>query len=200
MEDEWVHDNLDEIRCMTRTQWESLAENLKRPALAAFTPEQRVIFWIKKFEDVLLLDWNEAEKEHIKSVISYISQNPEIFQGYKNLSDEKKDKFEIFFYRWKERAVNELKWSKALISSMISSPNTLLDKNGKQVISSTVAMRITNSESSGTSKPNCNCSLKSDWCNGPGDLNECQTYDCEIVGNNCGTLFVYDCDGRCGGI
>lgn len=39
----------------------------------------------------------------------------------------------------------------------------------------------------------------SDWCNGPGDLNECQTYDCERVSDNCGTLLVYDCDGRCGG-
>lgn len=200
-EDEWVHDNLDEIRSMTRTHWEGLAENLKRPVLAAFTPEQRVCFWSEKFENALLLDWNDAEKEHIDAVIKYITLNPEIFQGFKYLSDEKKDEFEIFFYSWREKASNEFGWSQELIASMIQSPNTLLDKNGTVATTLNVATRATRSEGSSASKSKCHCSSKSDWCNGPAEWGECEKTDkCEEVEDNCGTLLVYTCDGRCGGI
>jgi len=49
--------------------------------------------------------------------------------------------------------------------------------------------------------PDCSCSRQSDWCMPlpTSPTSECQTKSCQILGDECGTLWTYDCDGMCSG-
>lgn len=154
-EDEWVHDKLDEIRSMTRTQWNALNENLKIPVYRAFTQQQQINLWIEKFKDALTLDWSELEKEHINAIIEFINEHPDLF-GEGKLTDEQQDYTSIFFYKWRETAMNQLGWDKKIIRSLIYSANTLLDTKGTLAVSNNVATIATRSEAD-PPKWKCNC-------------------------------------------
>lgn len=193
--DEWVHENLAEIRDMSRATWTTLDEDIKTPVYRAFTNKQRVDFWAKKLEEVLSLDWNEAEKEHIVSAYNFIKINPHFLDGYNILSDEEKNKFDLFFYEWIEKGKTDLHWSMELMYGIVASGNRLIDKQG--TLFATVNQTGSRAIVLSTSESKCNCSVSSDWCT-PSNV-DCEYADCEIVGG-CGTFWVSDCDGRCGGI
>lgn len=193
--DEWVHDNLSEIRVMSRAAWTTLDEEVKAPVYRAFTNQQRVDFWAKKLEELLLLDWNEVEKEHIVSAYSFIKTNPHFLDGYNILSDEEKNKFDLFFYKWIEKGKAELHWSMELMYGIIASGNRLIDKRG--TLLTTVNQTGSRAAVLSTSESECNCSKSSDWCT-PSNV-FCDDAVCDIVGG-CGTFWSSDCDGRCGGI
>lgn len=193
--DEWVHDNLSEIRVMSRGTWTTLEEEVKAPVYRAFTNQQRVDFWAKKLEEVLSLDWNEAEKEHIVSAYNFIKINPHFLDGYNILSDEEKNKFDLFFYEWIEKGKTELHWGMELMYGIVASGNRLIDKQGTLLI--TVNQTGSRATVLSTSESKCNCSKSSDWCT-PSNV-YCENAVCQIVGG-CGTFWVSDCNGRCGGI
>lgn len=196
--DEWVRDNLSEIRVMSRAAWTTLDEEVKAPVYRAFTNQQRVDFWTKKLEKTLSLDWNEAEKEHIASVIDFIKEHPQYLDGYDYLSDNDKNTIDLFSYKWIEKAYEEFNWSKELVYGIIISGNTLLDKQG--TLLTTVNQTGSRATVLSTSESNCNCNLTDDWCN----TSTCEDVACTENGGGvfiyCGFLGMRTCNGRCGGI
>ena len=192
-ENEWVKRHLSEIRTMSRAEWNYVDEGLKIPVYRAFTHQQRLDFWVSKFTDVLSLDWSDAEKQHISSLLETIKEHTNYLDGYENLSEAEKDEFDLFFYKWIEKSKEEFQWSKELIQGMIASGNTLLDKKGNLAISKNRMANMSYSESS-----TCNCSLSNDWCT-PSNV-YCEAVSCEETFLGCGTILAYNCTGRCGGI
>ncbi|MGM9568920.1 MAG: bacteriocin fulvocin C-related protein [Phascolarctobacterium sp.] len=193
--DEWVHSHLSEVQTLSRSEWKQLTENFKVPVYRAFTLEQRATFWNEKLTEALTLGWSNIEKEHIQSLITFINEHQKYLNGYDSISDEDKNIFDIFIYQWIDFAKTNLGWSNKLIFAMLASGDSLLDTNG------TLAINRMNNKSTFSNETNstCNCSLKSDWCTPNGW--DCQIdKTCEDTTLGCGTLFMYDCTGRCGGL
>jgi hypothetical protein len=183
----WVKENLSDIQQMSRAEWLSLDENLKGPAFGAFTAIQKNVFWKEKMKEVQIFDWNEQEISHLNLLLEAIEQNF-VWFDINNRTESDIEQLDIFAYKWIEYAEEELGWNKNLIGSIIASGNKLLDKNGTIMIKTTSTIRLKSS-----SEPACTCSTESDWCS----LNAyCKNDGCTET-HYCGTLLLYDCDGRC---
>lgn len=126
---EWAKENLDNIRTMTRKQWNNLDEDRKRAAYVAFTPEQKIALWNDKIEQVLTLDWSEEERKHIIKVSAFINSHHDLFHKEK-ITEALENELESFANKWKEEAVKDFGWNERLVYSIIASPNNLLDKDG----------------------------------------------------------------------
>lgn len=191
--DDWVKENLDEIRTMTRNEWKNLNEDVKKGCYVAFTQQQKVDFWKGKFIEALELDWTPEEAEHIKLMYKFVDEHPEYFDYSREKTDEEIETFEIFTYEWIEKAKQEFKWSKKTIGGLIATGHTLIDKGGAIQYTPNITMTKAPSE------VKCNCSTESNWCSIDYNI-DCIAGGCEEDVNDCGTLWMYDCDGRCNGV
>lgn len=183
---EWAQQNLDKIRIMKRNQWNNLDESRKRAAYVAFTPEQKIALWKGKVEQILTLEWSEEELEHIQTFNQFIDSHQALFYE-KEPTEEQLNDLELFAYKWKEKAENELRWSQNLVYAIIMFPNNLLDKNGNVEIVESRQRVLKTVE-------NCHCRKQFDTCGMEGKL--CEDADCEEV-RNCGLLLMFNCNGRC---
>lgn len=73
----------------------------------AMSLEQRYNLWITKLNNVLKLEWNEKEEEHLNNLLIFIENNKILFDNKKN--DDINDEFELFMYKWKEYA--KMNWA-----------------------------------------------------------------------------------------
>lgn len=185
----WANDNIDDIRVMTRSDWNNLDENRKMACYAAFTTEQRISFWKEKFDNVLNLNWNSEEMEHIKLLQNFVESHCDFFDREKQMTDEDYEVVELFAYRWKQKAEEDLGWSDKLIKALIADGNEIVDKNGTTLfIQPNLAVKS-------RSEISCDCSVSSDWCS---HYYECGTRTtCDKKIRECGTLYLFDCDGVC---
>ncbi|MDE5710858.1 MAG: bacteriocin fulvocin C-related protein [Bacteroides sp.] len=190
---DWVKENLKEIRTITRSEWKNLDESVKRGCFVAFTQQQKVDFWKEKFNEALELEWTKEETEHIKAMYQFVDEHPEYFDFSTKRTDEEIEYFELFVYKWTKKAEQQFQWSKNTIGGLIATGNKLLDKNGTVQINQTRAMTKSVKE-----KSPCNCNVKSDWCSASVDCEATNNYEDSVHG--CGTLWVYSCNGRCNGI
>ena len=188
---EWVHENLSDIRVMSRSEWNKLEEDLKMPVYRAFTHQQRMNFWNDRLSEILKLEWLDEEKAHIETLLDFINNNQYIFEGYGMMSDKEKNTFDLFFYEWKDKAKIDFDWSDSLLFSILASGNTMIDTKGTLLVTD-------NMLNSRSLKPTsvCICSTSSDWC----ETSYCEGVPCEETFLGCGTIFAFDCNGRCGGI
>lgn len=193
--DEWVHENISEIRIMARAEWNNLKEDLKIPVYRAFTLQQRVNFWNERLADILSLEWSDEEIGHIDSLVNFINEHRHFLNGYSFMSDDEKNIFDLFFYQWMDKARTNFKWSDKLLYAILASGNTLLDTDGTLSVNQTGGKGTFRSEDA---KSQCNCSKSSDWCT-PSSW-DCEDSPCEDTFLGCGTMLVYDCTGRCGGV
>lgn len=185
----WTIENLEKIQEMSRNDWNNLDEMHKLAAYRAFTQKQRIIFWHKKLEEVLTLDWTEGERQHICLVDSFIDAHPDFLSG-KRLTDDQLNVLETFFYLWTKNAKEKFRWSTKTAISIAGSGNSLIDKKGN--------VRYKNKEILKT-RGNCHCntSILSDFCNGDGI---CKRTMCEEELLGCGWILVQSCNGECSGI
>ncbi|EOS15035.1 hypothetical protein C802_01052 [Phocaeicola sartorii] len=192
--DEWVHDNLNEIRAMSRSTWNDLDESVKRATFRAFTQQQKINFWKDKLNEVLQMEWNDEEKAHIAIILNYIDENPQIFDRTKERTDEEQEEIDIFFYKWVEDAKAQLNWDMPLITGIVATGNTLVDKSGKIRISTQSRALV---KSSGEE---CDCEIDQymRWCL----TMDCETSrtGCKASEDGCGFFWDYPCDGTCGGV
>ena len=190
----WVKENLSVIREMTRNDWLNLDENIKRAAYTAFTPEQKFLFWKEKMNEVLTLDWNEAEVILIELMYKTISNNPQWFAIDFLKNEEAYESFELFIYKWVENAEN-LGWNNSVIGSMIASGNKMLNTKGELLISDTSSIiRLKNN-----AEEPCDCLLNNSFM-----FNKCPAPFCsskllcdEDNAERCGALWTVKCDGLC---
>lgn len=188
--DGWVKEHKREIRSMTRSNVLELADvNLQRAVFTAFDPDQMYYFWKEKISEVLYLNWNMQEQEHIKQIDVFIDENKDIFT--KGMSDAGS----IFIYKWIEHAREELNWDDKQIYGVIMEGNKLLDTSGNlEITQRGETMRLrTNSERS------CDChkgnvafttcgSLMGVWC---------EDVSCDQSVRGCGAFWTEACDGLC---
>lgn len=185
--DTWVKQNLKEIQKMNRQDWLNTDENLSKAIYAAFTPEQKHDFWTEKITDVLTLNWNERERSHIAKLLVFIEDHKDIFKA------GVKDEVEIFAYKWTEYGTQELSWDVDIIYAIAFSGNKMIDKSGNLLKNQSAKIRLkTESESY-----DCDCRRGSIFtCTA---LEYCEKDDnCNVVVNDCGFLWMFDCNGICG--
>lgn len=189
----WIKENLKEVRTMTRSEWQNLDENVKRGCFVAFTQQQKIDFWKDKFNEALTLEWTNEEAEHIKAVYRFVDEHPEYFDFSTERTDEEIEVLELFVYEWTKKAEQQFQWSKKTIAGLIATGNRLLDKNGTIRVNQTMVM----TKSGGESK--CECSTDSDWCNSREDRRDwkCDSKASCTVSGGCGSLGLYDCNGMC---
>lgn len=195
--DSWVKSNLSYVKSMDRAEWEGVDESLKRGCYAAFSPQQKQHLWLGKFGEALSLDWSMEEKEHIKVLIDFVQTHLSYFDSAKEETDKEIETIEVFAYEWIKKAESQLRWNRKLIGGLVASPNSIIDKEG--------TLKLTHSNSDKRVKTRteteveCNCSTSSNWCS-IDIMVECLDVPCDVVPNDCGFLWLYDCDGRCNGI
>lgn len=190
--EEYVKSHISEINTMTRADILGLQPMVTKAFYNAFTAEHKLAFWIDKLNEVLLLDWNDEEMNHINMLIDYINENNYIFDNSFNENSEKWDSFELAIYKWVIYAEDVLKWDKKLVANIIASGDKLINKKGELAIpiKSNSPMVLNRSEI------DCKCSTQSDWCFTMNTTCGTTFRDCKPV-DGCGTFFQYVCDGLC---
>lgn len=188
---EWVNEHLDEVRVMTRTEWKELSPVLGKACFVAFLPQQKVEFWDLKMEQVLSLDWSEAERAHLIRLRSFLASNSYIFDPALLYEEANYDKFDRFMYSWSDDAQEELGWTRELIGSIAASGYDLKAPS-VQLTQGDVAI-VPNTQGLGGYQLSCNCNHEHDFCESGTD---CIDSDCED-GWGCGWVWLQRCDGRC---
>ena len=181
---EWAHDNLRTIRSMDRESWLQLDEQYKRPAFNALTPAQKVLFWKDKIQEVLTLDWNAQEEEHILKLYQYFDGHPNMYEEEVLNDSVKQDDFQQFAAKWRVDALFDLGWTEEQVYGIIFTGNRMINKMGEFAISYAGRLR-TLSESS--SDDNCGCNSSEKGCD----------YDCKnktVTG--CGIAYALSCNGK----
>lgn len=185
--DSWVKQNLKEIQKMSRQEWLNTDENFSKAIYAAFTPEQKYDFWKDKITDVLTLNWNEREKRHIEKLIFFLDEHRSIFWTGVN------EEIELFAYKWTEYGSQELSWDVDVLYAIAFSGNEMIDKSGNLLKTQSNKVRLKKQSES----YNCDCHKGSLFtCTA---LEYCeQDNNCDVVVNDCGFLWAFNCDGTCG--
>ena len=194
---DWVKENLIDIQQMDRNDWLQLDESVSRAAYAAFTPEQKFLFWKEKITEVLALDWNEQEKQHIDLLYETISNNPQWFATDFRKNEEELEMLELFEYKWIENAKDILGWDMIIIGAIAASGNKMLNTKGELQIKSTIRLKD-------RSEGSCNCNTY--WYAGEscgtsgGKYMYCSTSPKTCVKplkDNCGFFLNKPCNGLC---
>ena len=207
--DQWAKDNYENIQNFTKIEFESLNNGEQKAAYAIMGTKQRHALWMAKLNDVLQLEWTPQEAEHIKSLILFVEENKSLFAD--NETEDDRNKFELFMYVWIEYSKETLKWDKETIYSICGDPNNAImikTRYGHKKLTISRSYEIgqstlkTRSESGGTFG-DCTCSQESDWCDifgeMPSSVMSCNNnnHNCNVVRNNCGTFWKFDCNGIC---
>lgn len=151
------------------------------------TPSTKYKFWQDKMQEVKNLDWSQDELEHIESLSDYIDNHSRIFEKDFWTNASLSAEFEDFIKDWRDIASKDLGWSQDIQYCIAAYGGTLdnhmlSDLRGGGTIT-------------GISNTYCNCSQKSDWCCGK---KKCSKATCiSSLGDGCGTLLLYVCDGGC---
>jgi hypothetical protein len=190
--DEWVRDNLKTIQSMNRQDLIQLEPEKQRAAFRALSPVQRYNCWVDKLEQVKKLEWTDKESAHLCLLSE--TMKLEWFDDASKNDKEYSDQIDVFLKKWVNDGMDYFGWTKDELGRMVA---TLMDVEieNQNVVLKTVSVGG-GASAGGGDKPlsyNCNCSRSSDWC---GNSEECAKITCTI-GSGCGTIWRYDCDGRC---
>lgn len=207
---EWAYQNLTEINKMS---YEGIAQlssmEYQRASYRALYPSLKTKFWEERLADILEMNWNKAEREHLTLLLELINENgSNWFDGRANAkSDIEREAiindFEIKTYRWKEYAKDVLGWDENILYAVLATPAKIFDTKGTLVISdnkmSYASIIKTRSENPGSGVMECECSQRSDWCLGNTSCVDepCVEIPVGFLPDGCGTLLYYKCDGMC---
>ena len=198
--DSWVRNHIEEIQKMDRSDWLIMDDKLKAASFRAFTQGQKIDFWKEKLAEVMALDWNEDELEHIQKVSDFIDTHTAFF-GDIPLSDEQNNELDLFFYQWATYAFEKLKWEKRTVYAIACTGLQLLSKNGDIGIIPSIAEEAEKMTKSSEQQkiPDCDCHLSA-WnlmaC-APQIFWGCEESECDDEPKGCGWLLGQACDGLC---
>lgn len=187
---EWVNDNLDEIQSnMTRSKWNQLPEDLKRPTFSALTEKQKQVFWEEKLNEVLDLDWSETERLHIQKLLNAVDAHPEWFKMKR--TEQENNSMDLFCYQWCGYAKSELGWNDKVIGAIIASGNNLLNKQGDLKVNA-----YSRSTLAAVQQEHCTCNQTYDFCFER--YSECKDKGtCTHTDTGCGIFTMQNCNGLC---
>lgn len=131
---EWIENNQEIIKKMTRAEWQELEEGYKWSVFGALSPEQQHDFFRLKIEQVRgSFEWNEAEMKHINLLHTFFVDNPDL---YHEEDKEARAANEKFVEDWASHAMKDLKWSQKLLRGIVMEADDLLDKEGNVRVTS----------------------------------------------------------------
>lgn len=194
---DWVKTNLEEIRSMNKSTFLNITNPVKaKGAYRALTSSQKESFWLDKLTNTMRLDWSDAEKSHINSLITFIKSN-NVFGDKK--TEAEIEKIEEFLFLWIKNGINNLNWNKSIIYSVCGTLEEVCDTKG------TLPQ---NKEKVIINNSTCQCSTKSDFCGDiygripdtgsiPVVVAVCEETGCTKTTSGCGALLLYSCTGNC---
>lgn len=187
--DEWVKENLDDIRLMGRAEWLQTNSVLKAAVLRAFTPEQKEAFWRNKIQETLELNWTQEERSHIQKLIKFIDQYSELF-SMRKLTEEQEDFVDMFFYKWQEEGLQQCGWDSTIGLAIAVSGYPLKNTAGELlVVEDSVPYDLLASTES-----DCECQQYVNLCMGG---TYCKQGNCTELNSGCGFLTMGSCTGMC---
>lgn len=194
----WVKENISTIRHLDRSDWKQFPPSKGLAIYRAFSKEQKIDFWLAKFEELESLSWNAREREHIRLAKDFVESHSDFFND-SELTEDQENELDIFFYKWMTHAEKELHWDRRIVFAIICSGYSLANTDGDLLVnisSQTSNMDALESLTTTETIPECNCKHKHVLaCFGGPD--ECQEIDCyQSIG--CGWLWLETCTGKCG--
>lgn len=203
---EWATQNFTSISKMSYGEIAEYSNvEQQRTIFRTLNPTLKIQFWEDRLNDILKLNWTTEEQNHIVELLDIIRNNGyRWFEGKINSKTEEEKEFiqndfEIKTYKWKEYAIEKLGWSQEVLFSVIAMPSRVLDTKGSLAIETRPFFNNSTVKTRSESKPDCECSLDSDWCSGRRTCqeDECTRLPVGFLPDACGTLLYYDCDGMC---
>ena len=179
----WVKSNLETIRTMNRQDLLQLDMEKQIPAFRAFTPKQRYDCLVDKLEQVKSLEWTDKEFAHICLLTE--SMQLEWFED--NFRKNNFEKINNFLNKWVNDGYVYFGWTKDEIGRMVACLYDIDMEDESVVLKTGPSIGI------GIS-PICTCSKTSDWCSWG---EKCKNIGCDTRSWGCGTLLIFECDGRC---
>lgn len=106
--EKWAIENKSELNKMTRKQFLEINNlSIKKAAYRAFTFENKQKVWREKYQELKMLDWSEAEWNHIGLLYSLVLSDKQNSILCAN-DVEEDDSLLIFSYRWEDYAKTTL--------------------------------------------------------------------------------------------
>lgn len=212
--DSWVKENIASVHKMGFAEVVEYDMGTQRAIYNAMSLDQRYNLWVTKLNNLLNLEWDEKEEEHLNNLLAFIKENKLIFGSEKN--DNLNDKFDLFMYQWKEYAQDELGWDTMTLYSIyctLVTPTQTLENNTvhlfveEDILPNNIAQTRSDTEliKKHDSNEECSCSTSSDYCGRHNTSSlagsyqyECST-SCKLTGDpkGCGMLWQYECNGGC---
>lgn len=187
---DWVYSNLNDIKVMTRSEWQSLDIEKRIPSYRAFTLEQKISFWNEKLDNILSNNWSNEEITHINDLKVFLNNHAQLLNGISTLSEEEAFAVQSYMDKWIKIGIEELDWNEDLIIAMVGKGENLGD----------ALDLLTNPASTRSLKPklSCNCHLAEwvEWC---GFYSSCVEVECDDTTLGCGFFLAFECTGRCSG-
>lgn len=198
--DNWAQENLEKIHRMNRTDLVKMDDiHHQKAAFRAFSPEQRKAIWMEKLDEVMLLDWNDKEKQHIELLRSFLDKYESMFS--EGFTEQQQNELLIETYRWAEYAKNALGWNDKIINAMAGNPNRMLTKTGvvEEKIANNKIIKTRGEANFGDCE--CNRDFKEDDSMIVYDCerkNGCfGTKHCDQSSLGCGLFWGNPCNGSC---
>ena len=184
---EWVIVNKQSIQQMDRHDLLQMDKSTMRAAYRAFSKEQKIAFWISSVNDALELNWSNEEREHILKVKLFINSHTHFFDN-RELTTDKLDELESFFYLWLVYAKENFGWTNDIGIAIAGTGYQL--NNTKGVIEPGISDDLIVSDCE------CNDSALSDFC--PVNSSCDGGVTCIKDSEGCGWLRKQKCNGMCG--
>lgn len=180
--DAWTKDNLREIQSIDTESFRKYDTNYRLAIFNAISPEKRIIIWKEKINETLKLNWNKAESDHIKQLLTIINENIEWYES--GVPENELNKYEIMAYRWADYSRKELGWNNELIAAIAASPLLLKNTDGELIVSpAKMGIRLK------SEVEQCTCNPTVSFCS------PCRYDPCDKKSFGCGLLGLGICNG-----
>lgn len=179
LEKKTVYENI------TRQEWLSLPDSLKRPVYFVMSPDARFLFWQDRMSEIVSLSWSKEEREHIESLHSYINSNSWLFVS----EPSENDSVNLFFDRWINNGKKDFGWTDNMVYFLVATGTRVTNS-----MLSDLKKGINLSDPIDDVDHYCSCSQTSDFCFGD---KKCNGEICTNTVDGCGLFWLYKCTGRC---
>ncbi len=129
----WISQHNDEVQKISASELGKYNRMEQKEIFVALTPKNKQRVWLEHIDDILKLDWNKKEREHLKKLRQYLKENNNLFKEGRTKEEEKA--FTTFTNSWSQYATDTLKWKRqTLYYISVSFDNVYKKKNSSELI------------------------------------------------------------------